>query len=86
MIAIALPERSMLKLTRDVFIFACYCGGMRISDIIMLQKTNFNGTHIKFTSQKTTTQQHLKVPTKAIEIIKYYEKSKKSKSISIPTT
>ena len=76
MIAIALPERSMLKLTRDVFIFACYCGGMRISDIIMLQKTNFNGTHIKFTSQKTTTQQHLKVPTKALEIIKYYENPK----------
>ena len=76
MVAIVLPERSMLKLTRDVFIFACYCGGMRVSDIIMLQKINFNGTHIKFTSQKTTTQQHLKVPTKALEIIKYYENPK----------
>ena len=84
MIAIALPERSMLKLTRDVFIFACYCGGMRISDIIMLQKTNFNGTHIKFTSQKTTTQQHLKVPTKAIEIIKYYENPKNQNQFLFP--
>ena len=84
MVAIVLPERSLIRLTRDVFIFACYCGGMRISDIIMLQKINFNGTHIKFTSQKTTTQQHLKVPTKALEIINYYENPKVQNQFLFP--
>jgi integrase len=43
----------------------------------MLKKSNFDGTHISFTSSKTTTQQHLKVPSKAIEIIKKYANKSK---------
>jgi len=75
--SLELIKYSQEDITRDLFIFACYSGGMRVSDLLMLKKANFDGTHISFTSSKTITQQHLKVPSKAIEIIKKYaDKSK----------
>jgi integrase len=50
----------------------------------MLRKSNFNGTHINFTSSKTTTQQHLKVPTKALDIIKKYKNKDENKKFLFP--
>jgi integrase len=84
LIELDLSKNSKEEITRDLFIFACYCGGMRVSDILMLRKSNFNGTHINFTSSKTTTQQHLKVPTKALDIIKKYQNKDENKKFLFP--
>lgn len=73
-----LPLMSIEDKTKDLFIFACYCGGIRLSDLLVLKKANFDGTYISFTSQKTTTQQRIKVPSKAFEIICKYEHIKGS--------
>lgn len=71
-----LPIDSTLELTRDLYVFACYVGGIRISDLITLKWGNFDGTHINFTMQKTKEIISIQVPKKGIEILNYYSKGK----------
>ncbi len=61
------------ELHRDIFIFACYVGGLRISDICVLKWVNFDGTHITCSTIKTGSVVSIKVPTKGLEIINKYK-------------
>lgn len=61
-----------LDLHKQMFVFASYVGGLRISDILKLQWTNFDGTHVHIAIHKTKTQLSIKLPNKAIEIIGKY--------------
>ncbi len=61
-----------LELHKDMFIFSCYTGGLRISDILQLQWQHFDGTHINFKVKKTNSQIVIKVPTKGLEIFEKY--------------
>lgn len=65
-----------LELHRDMFIFAAYAGGLRVSDILQLKWKNLNKTHIDFTIKKTGNQISIKVPDKAIAIIEKYKPKK----------
>lgn len=71
-------------LVRDLFIFGCYCGGIRFSDILSLKNKNFDGSHISFISRKTTTQQRFKVPSIGVEIINKYKQSQNENSFIFP--
>lgn len=71
-----LPENSVISLHRDIFIFQCYGGGLRISDVLSLQWKQFDGTHIHIFTQKTKESISIALPKKALEIIKKYEKIK----------
>ena len=62
-----------LELHKDMFVFASYCGGLRVSDMLQLQWKHFDGSNINFTIMKTGTQLSIKVPNKGIELIKKYE-------------
>jgi integrase/recombinase XerD len=62
-----------LEVHRDMFIFGCYAGGIRISDILKLRWSNFDGTHVNFTIQKTGQQLSIKLPNKALAIILKYK-------------
>lgn len=73
---VILPEMSKLSLHRDVFLFQCYGGGLRISDVLSMQWKQFDGTHIHIFTQKTKENISIKLPTKALEIIKKYEQIK----------
>lgn len=73
---VALPEFSKLSLHRDVFLFQCYGGGLRISDVLSLQWKNYDGTHIHVFTQKTKETISIKLPGKALEIVKKYERIK----------
>jgi len=66
---LSLDSFSQLDLTRDMFIFASYTGGLRISDILKLQKDNFDSSHIHFAIHKTKGQLSIKIPNKALDII-----------------
>ncbi len=66
-----------MDLHKNMFIFASYTGGLRISDILKLQWQNFDGTHIHISIHKTKTQLSIKLPNKAIEIINKYKKPNK---------
>ena len=58
-----------MDLHKNMFIFASYTGGLRISDILKLQWQNFDGSHIHIAIHKTKTQLSIKLPNKAIQII-----------------
>jgi integrase len=57
---------------RDIFIFACECGGVRISDLLTLKIKNYDGEHLNIMMIKTNRQLRLKVPIKAKAILNKY--------------
>lgn len=65
-----------MHLHKMMFIFASYTGGLRISDVLKLRWSNFNGSHIHIAIHKTKSQLSIKLPNKAIEIIKSYHTKK----------
>ena len=67
-----------VQLHQDMFIFASYTGGLRVSDILLLQWKHFDGANINFTIAKTGSQLSVKVPTKGLEIIKKYKPKKQN--------
>lgn len=68
-----LKAGTMLNNHRNMFVFASYAGGIRISDLLQLTWQNFDGTHIRFTMQKTAEPVAVKLPTKALQILEYYK-------------
>lgn len=61
-----------LDLHRDMFVFAAYAGGVRISDLLQIRWADFDGTNINFKIMKTGTQISIKVPNKGLEILEKY--------------
>lgn len=66
-----------LELHRDMFVFAAYTGGLRVSDMLQIKWKHFDGTNINFTIQKTGTQLSIKLPNKGHELIEKYRPKKK---------
>lgn len=69
-----------LPLYRDMFIFACYTGGLRISDVLQLRWKDFDGSHLQVVIQKTGTQVAIKVPQKGLELMLRYRKEMDDKN------
>ena len=68
-----------LELHRDMFVFAAYCGGLRVSDMLQLKWKNIDKTHIHFTIRKTGSQLSIKVPDRALAILEKYRPKKAEK-------
>lgn len=68
-----LEPGSMKYHHRNIYVFAAYAGGMRISDIIKLRWENFDGERILIATTKTNAVISIKLPTKALEIISLYK-------------
>ena len=62
-----------IAIHKDVFVFACYTGGLRISDICRLKWIHFNGTHIIIDTYKTNSTVSIKLPDKSLELIEKYK-------------
>ena len=74
-----------LEMHRDMFVFAAYVGGLRVSDMLQIKWKHFDGVNINFTIQKTGNQLSIKVPNKALEYIeKYKPKEKNSEAFIFP--
>ena len=71
--SIQLTKGTKRAVHRDAFVFACYVGGLRISDIARLKWINFDGTHITISTLKTKNVVSIKVPQKALEILNQYQ-------------
>ena len=69
-------DNEKMALHRDMFVFAAYTGGLRVSDVLKLKWKNIDKTHIHITIKKTSGQLSIKVPDKSFAIIQKY-KSKK---------
>lgn len=57
---------------RNMYIFATYAGGIRISDLVQLKWSNFDGQHILINTQKTNNTVSIKLPQKAKDILNIY--------------
>ena len=69
---LTLVGKSKKSLHRDIFVFACYAGGLRVSDILKLKWRNFSGSHLTLITQKTTDQLSIPLPNKALALIYKY--------------
>lgn len=68
---VTVPGEKM-DLHKNMFIFAAYTGGLRVSDVLKLRWQNFDGCHINIAIHKTKTQLTIKLPNKSLEIINRY--------------
>lgn len=75
---IEIPADTVLDLHRNMFIFAAYTGGLRVSDVLKLKWTNFDGSHVNISIHKTKSQLSIKLPDKSIDIINKYRPVKDS--------
>lgn len=57
---------------RNMYIFATYAGGIRISDLVQLKWSNYDGNHILINTQKTNSTVSIKLPQKAKDILSLY--------------
>ena len=58
---------------RQLFVFACYAGGIRISDLLQLRWKNYDGERLTFKVTKTSDTINIKLLEKAIEILEQYK-------------
>jgi integrase/recombinase XerD len=65
-------EDTKMELHKNMFVFASYTGGLRISDVLQLQWKHFDGTHINFKIKKTGEQITIKLPNRALQILEKY--------------
>ncbi len=63
-------------LHKDMFVFASYAGGLRVSDVLQLTWDNFDGDNIHVAVKKTKAQLSFLLPDKAKEIIEKYRPEK----------
>jgi len=68
-----------LELHRDMFIFAAYTGGLRVSDVLLLRWASFDGSHLHVVITKTGTQVSIRIPNKGLEIIGRYRQENSHK-------
>jgi len=64
---------------RNLYLFACNAGGIRISDLLQLKWENYDGKHVLLNTQKTGSVVSILLPEKAKKIIDRY-KAKDSKN------
>lgn len=74
--ALELEEGSLLWHTRNCFMLAFYCAGMRAGDLIQLRGTNLRledtGWRISYRMDKTSTEKNILLLPEALEIIEQY--------------
>ncbi len=67
-----LKEGSVMNHHRNIYVFAAYTGGLRISDVLQLRWKNFDGEKINIMIHKTQTPLSIKLPERALQIISEY--------------
>ena len=69
---------------RNMYVFAAYTGGIRISDMLQLKWENYDGERIQIKMQKTGELITIKVPSKAKEILSIYHPSSSPTAFIFP--
>ncbi len=75
-----LQAESKISLHRDMFVFSSYAGGLRISDILLLRWSAFDGSHLNIKIHKTGSQISIKLPNKALGILEKYQQVETKKN------
>lgn len=58
---------------RNIYVFSAYAGGLRISDVLQLKWDNLQDDKLVLTIKKTKKTLCIRIPNKALEIIKLYD-------------
>lgn len=80
LVQVPLKEGSKLWHHRNLFVFATYAGGLRISDLLQLKWEHFSGTHIRLAMHKTGDPVAVMLPNKALELLEQYQQAGHKKS------
>lgn len=67
------PSQKVLAVHRDVFLFACDAGGLRVSDLLFLRWKDVDDDRLLLVMEKTSEQLHVPLSNKAKAILKKYE-------------
>ena len=70
---LALKENTVMFHHRNMYVFATYAGGIRISDLLQLRWNNYDDSHVRLFTQKTKESISIKLPSKALEIMEFYK-------------
>ena len=68
-----LPLGSCMQVHKDIYVFAAYTAGLRISDIFQLRWRDFDGEKICIKTKKTGSIVSIKLPNKSKEILEKYK-------------
>jgi integrase len=69
---LVIDPRKMKYHSRNMYVFACYTGGIRISDLLQLRFNNYDGERLLIKTQKTDSMLSILVPDIARKIIDLY--------------
>ena len=76
-VKLELETGSYLEKVRDVFIWTIFSGGLRIGDVLLLRKSNFEADVMTLIIQKTKTPHRVTLPKNAYKVlVKYLEQIK----------
>ena len=75
---------SVMEVHQDMFVFASYTGGIRVSDLLTLRWENFDGVNLSIFVQKTKSHLSIKVPNVALDIIAKYRRENQSRGYIFP--
>ena len=78
------PGKSRISVHQDMFVFACYAAGLRVSDVLRLEWSCFDGVYLHVHIKKTDSQLSIKCPTRVLEIIDFYKKENRSDRFIFP--
>ncbi|WP_062054306.1 site-specific integrase [Aquimarina longa] len=78
--SLGLEENTSIWHTRNVWLFAYYFAGIRISDVLEMRWYNFKDGRLFYTMHKNDKPVSLKVPDKAAAILEFYKADKQSKT------
>lgn len=68
-----LGYRTNLSIHRDIFVFACYSGGLRISDVLLLRWEDISNNRLAINFKKTGHQTSIALNNTSIDILNRYK-------------
>ena len=71
-----MKEGSLIQCHRNMFVFACYAGGLRVSDVLKLKWGHLDGDYMMINIKKTKEQLRIKIPDVGLKIINQLKKKK----------
>jgi len=69
---VELKADSVMNVHKDLFVFASFTGGIRVSDLLTLRWEDFDGVNISLFVLKTKSHLSIKVPNIALKILNKY--------------
>jgi integrase/recombinase XerD len=81
---VKIKSGSVMEVHKDMFVFASFTGGIRVSDLLTLRWEDFDGSNLNLFVIKTKTHLSVKVPNIALEILNKYRRENQTTGYIFP--